>query len=134
METDSLYSYLCRHAPRGASFIRNSNAYSDGKAKKNTEAVPSSNSLKKKNPKTKVSSSTRSAPHWMSPSDFSTAQDPEDWEFQAKHKNHVLDSSSDSSSIFSVSDAGSYSTDSTKDSSAEDLSGYLFGSSWYNPT
>lgn len=108
--------------------------YSDGKAKKNTEAIPSSNSSKKKNPKTKLTSTGRSAAHWMSPNDFGGAHiDPEDWEFQVKqHKLHVGDSSSDSSSIFSTSDAGSYSTDSTKDSSAEDLSGYLFGSNWYH--
>ncbi|XP_057783867.1 ubiquitin carboxyl-terminal hydrolase 17 [Salvia miltiorrhiza] len=128
--------FYARHSPRGASFVRNSNMYSDGKTKKNMEAIPSSNNSKKKTLKTKLSSSARSAAHWMSPNDFSGSPmgDPEDWEFQVQqHKNHIVDSSSDSSSIFSTSDAGSYSTDSTKDSSAEDLSGYLFGSNWYHP-
>lgn len=73
----------------------------------------------------------------MSSNDFTGVDviDPEGWEFHRKHTNHIVDSSSDSSSIFSTSDAGSYSTDSTKDSSAEDLSGYLFGSNtnWYQP-
>ncbi|KAL1569680.1 ubiquitinyl hydrolase 1 [Salvia divinorum] len=136
LSAEAYILFYARHSPRGASFGRNSNMYSDAKAKKNTEAIPSSINSKKKNPKSKLSSSGRSAAHWMSPNDFggSPIVDPEDWEFQVKqHKKHAGDSSSDSSSIFSTSDAGSYSTDSTKDSSAEDLSGYLFGPNWYHP-
>ncbi|KAK6150351.1 LOW QUALITY PROTEIN: hypothetical protein DH2020_015283 [Rehmannia glutinosa] len=102
---------------------------------------------RKKNSKTKLNLSGRNTestlphqvsdkhPDWMSPSDFTGDHvvDPDGWGFQSKHRNLLVDSSSDSSSIFSASDAGSYSTDSTKDSSAEEISGYLFGSSWYNP-
>ncbi|KAH6782864.1 ubiquitin-specific protease 17 [Perilla frutescens var. hirtella] len=135
LSAEAYILFYARHNPRGASFVRNNNVYSDGKTKRNTESISSSNNSKKKNQKTKLSPSGRNAPHWMSPSDFTGAlvEDPDGWEFNPKHKNHVVDSSSDSSSIFSASDAGSYSTDSTKDSSTEDLSGYLFGSNWYNP-
>lgn len=86
--------------------------YSDGKSKRNMEAISSS---KKKNPKTKPTSNKHL--DWMTPNDFTGV--------------HLVDS--DNSSIFSTSDAGSCSTDSTKDSSAEDISGYIFGSTWYNP-
>lgn len=118
--------------------------YSDGKTKRNMEAISS----KKKNPKSKPSSISRNngptLPHqrsdkhlsWMSPNDFTGNQvpDPEGWVFHSTHRNPMMDSSSDSSSIFSASDAGSYSTDSTKDSSAEEISGYIFGPcSWYHP-
>ncbi|XP_042023034.1 ubiquitin carboxyl-terminal hydrolase 17-like, partial [Salvia splendens] len=136
LSAEAYILFYARHAPRGASFARNSSLYSDAKAQKNMEAIPPIINPKKKNPKSKLSSSGRSAAHWMSPNDFggSPIVDPEDWEYQVKqHKKHVGDSSSDSSSIFSTSDAGSYSTDSTKDSSAEDLSGYLFGPNWYHP-
>ncbi|XP_042020995.1 ubiquitin carboxyl-terminal hydrolase 17-like [Salvia splendens] len=136
LSAEAYILFYARRAPRGASFARNSGLYSDPKAKKNMEAIPPIINSKKKNPKSKLSSSGRSTANWMSPNDFggSPIVDPEDWEFQVKqHKKHVGDSSSDSSSIFSTSDAGSYSTDSTKDSSAEDLSGYLFGPNWYHP-
>lgn len=48
------------------------------------------------------------------------------------HRAPIVDSSSDSSSLFSCSDAGSCSTESTRDStSTDDLSDYIFGESRY---
>lgn len=92
--------------------MKNSSTISEGKTKGSTEAF-SSSTIAKKNCKSKPSPSD-----WMPSHNFT--------------KNHIVDySSSDTSSIFSASDAGSYSTDSTKDSSAEDISGYIFGSSLY---
>ncbi|KAK6125856.1 hypothetical protein DH2020_040404 [Rehmannia glutinosa] len=141
LSVEAYILFYARHTPRGAPSVRNISLYSDGKAKRNTEAIPSSNNAKKKNSKTKLNLSGRNTestlphqvsdkhPDWMSPSDFTGDHvvDPDGWGFQSKHRNILVDSSSDSSSIFSASDAGSYSTDSTKDSSAEEISGYLFG-------
>ncbi|KAL1536757.1 ubiquitinyl hydrolase 1 [Salvia divinorum] len=134
LSAEAYILFYARH-PRGASFIENSNMHPDGKAKKNMEAIPSSIYSEKKNLKTKLSCSGRSDDHWMSLNVVRgyPVIDPEDWEFQVKHhKNYVGDTSSDSSSIFSMSDAGSYSTDSTKDSSVEDDSSYLFGHNRYH--
>ncbi|KAL0378993.1 UNVERIFIED_CONTAM: hypothetical protein Sradi_3204800 [Sesamum radiatum] len=135
-----------RQTPRRASFVRNSSVYLDGKIKRNMAAISSSNGAKKKNSKTKpnsprISESTITRQgsdkhyYWTSPNHFTGNHvvGAESSEFHSKHRNPIVDSSSDSSSIFSASDAGSYSTDSTKDSSAEDISGYLFGSSWHHP-
>ncbi|KAL8476267.1 hypothetical protein ACS0TY_028802 [Phlomoides rotata] len=128
LSVEAYILFYARETPRDTSFVRNSSVHSDGKTKRNMEAI-SSNNAKKKNPKTKTTSSgwntESTSPHrgsnkhldWMTPNDFTGV--------------HLVDS--DSSSIFSTSDAGSCSTDSTKDSSAEDISGYIFGSSsWYN--
>ncbi|GER34498.1 ubiquitin carboxyl-terminal hydrolase [Striga asiatica] len=136
LSVEAYILFYARQFPRGTS------NHSDTKTKRNTEAISSSNNSKKKNTKIKPNSSCRYAgptsphkvsgifPHWMSPNDFTVG--PKGW---GLHKSNSLvdSSSSDSSSIFSTSDAGSYSTDSTKDSSVEDISGYLFGSNWYNP-
>ncbi|KAL2241065.1 UNVERIFIED_CONTAM: hypothetical protein Sindi_0747700, partial [Sesamum indicum] len=128
--------------PRGAFFVRNSSVYFDGKITRNMEAISSSNGAKKKNSKTKPTSSPRNTGSTITRQgsdkhyDWTSRNhvvDAESLEFHSKHRNPIVDSSSDSSSIFSASDAGSYSTDSTKDSSAEDISGYLFGSSWHHP-
>lgn len=62
--------------------------------------------------------------------------DPDDWRFHAAHRIPAIDSSSESSSIFSSSDASSCSTVSTKESSSnEDFSDYIFGEmgpNWYS--
>ncbi|KAL7104312.1 hypothetical protein ACP275_08G236100 [Erythranthe tilingii] len=139
LSSEAYILFYARHTPRGSSSVRNNSTYSDGKTKRSMEAISSSNNTKKKNPKSKPSSFNRNTeptlphqrPDWMSPNDFTgnLVTDPERW----LHRNPTVDSSSDSSSIFSVSDAGSYSTDSTKDSSADDISGYIFGPSWYHP-
>ncbi|PIN12517.1 Ubiquitin carboxyl-terminal hydrolase [Handroanthus impetiginosus] len=144
LSAEAYILFYARHTPRSTAFVWNSSVYSDGKTKRNTEAISSINNTKKKNSKTKLSSSGRNTDStlshqgpdkhtdWMTPNDFidNHIVDPERW---GLHSKHILDSSSDSSSIFSASDAGSYSTDSTKDSSAEEISGYIFGSSWYRP-
>ncbi|GFQ03536.1 ubiquitin carboxyl-terminal hydrolase 17 [Phtheirospermum japonicum] len=144
LSVEAYILFYARHTPRRVSFVRNSSSYSDVKTKRNMEAISSSNNAKKKISKTTPNSCNRNTesalphqvsgkhPHWVSPSDFTGDHvvEPDGWGFHPKHRNPIADSSSsDSSSIFSTSDAGSYSTDSTKDSSAEDLSGYLFGSS-----
>ncbi|KAG8383596.1 hypothetical protein BUALT_Bualt04G0030400 [Buddleja alternifolia] len=114
--------FYARHSLRGSSFVKHNSMYSDGKTKRSMESISLSNSVKKKSSKTKQSSSlhheSEKYPFWMSANDLTGG--------------HILDSPSDSSSIFSASDAGSYSTDSTKDSSAEEISGYIFGSSVYH--
>ncbi|KAL6552136.1 hypothetical protein OROGR_008290 [Orobanche gracilis] len=147
LSAEAYILFYARQAPRGASVVRNS-SYSDVKIKRNTEEISATNSSKKKNSIPKLNSSgwnteptlphqvSGKHPHWISPNDFADDHlvDPNGWGLRSKYKNPIVDSSSsDSSSIFSTSDAGSYSTDSTKDSSAEDISGYLFGSSWYKP-
>lgn len=61
--------------------------------------------------------------------------DPYDWRSNSLHRLAAMDSSSESSSLFSCSDASSCSTMSTKDSSStEDFSDYIFGdtgSNWH---
>ncbi|KAK4417086.1 Ubiquitin carboxyl-terminal hydrolase 17 [Sesamum alatum] len=138
LSVEAYILFYARQTPRGASFVRNSSVYFDGKTKRNMEAISSSNGAKKKNLKTKPTSLHQGSDKhsdWMSPNDFTGNHvvDAEGSESHSRHRNPIVDSSSDSSSIFSASDAGSYSTDSTKDSSAEDISGYLFGSSWHHP-
>ncbi|CAA0812515.1 Ubiquitin carboxyl-terminal hydrolase 17 [Striga hermonthica] len=148
LSVEAYILFYARHSPRVPSLVRSTSFHSDAKTKRNTEATSSSNISKKKNSKAKPNFSGRyvdpTSPrqlsgkqlHWMSPNDFSGEHEVDlyGWGF---HKNNPLadSSSSDSSSIFSTSDAGSYSTDSTKDSSAEDISGYFFGTStsWYKP-
>ncbi|KAL0350159.1 UNVERIFIED_CONTAM: Ubiquitin carboxyl-terminal hydrolase 17 [Sesamum radiatum] len=138
LSVEAYILFYARQTPRGASFVRNSSVYVDGKIKRNMAAISSSNGAKKKNSKTKPTSPrntestiTRQGSdkhyYWMSPNHFTGNH------AVGAQRNPIVDSSSDSSSIFSASDAGSYSTDSTKDSSAEDISGYLFGSSWHHP-
>ncbi|CAI9777656.1 unnamed protein product [Fraxinus pennsylvanica] len=119
-----------RHNPRGPSLAR------DSSSKRNLETNYLSNIGKRRNSKIKLpmeqSTDTtmhyqrsRGYPIWTTPSDH--ILDTEG----LRQRNPFVDSSSDSSSILSVSDAGSYSTDSTKDSSAEDSSGYMFRPRWY---
>ncbi|KAL0342983.1 UNVERIFIED_CONTAM: Ubiquitin carboxyl-terminal hydrolase 17 [Sesamum angustifolium] len=138
LSVEAYILFYARQTPRGASFVKNSSVYLDGKIKRNMAAISSSNGAKKKNSKTKPTSprNTESAItrqgsdkhyYWTSPNHFTGNH------AVGAQRNPIVDSSSDSSSIFSASDAGSYSTDSTKDSSAEDISGYLFGSSWHHP-
>ncbi|KAL7094463.1 hypothetical protein ACP275_11G105100 [Erythranthe tilingii] len=132
LSVEAYILFYSRHTPRGPSLLTNIDVYSDGgKTKRNTEAVSASTIPQKKNWKFKSSSSDWST---ESPHDLTDNHilDYDKWGFRHK-KNHILDSSSDNSSIFSASDAGSYSTDSTKDSSAEDLSGYIFGPRLYGP-
>ncbi|PIN16971.1 Ubiquitin carboxyl-terminal hydrolase [Handroanthus impetiginosus] len=146
LSVEAYILFYARHKPQVPSLMMNDSMYADGKPKKSMEAISAIPSTKKKNSKSKSNSSDRHTEsptmhqqserhsHWTPPNDFTSNHIvyPDGWEFHSKHKNHILDSSSDSSSIFSASDAGSYSTDSTKDSSADDISGYIFGSSLYH--
>ncbi|XP_022879668.1 ubiquitin carboxyl-terminal hydrolase 17-like isoform X1 [Olea europaea var. sylvestris] len=127
-----------RHNPRVPSLARDSSVYADGKTMRNLETISASNSGKRRNSKTKlpVDQSTdftmhyqqsRRYPIWMTPNDF-TGKHIFDSE-GLRQRNPFVDSSSDCSSILSMSDASSYSTDSTKDSSADDVSVYMFGPS-----
>ncbi|KAL2504507.1 Ubiquitin carboxyl-terminal hydrolase 17 [Abeliophyllum distichum] len=131
-----------RRNPRGPSLARDSSVCADGISKKNMENIFSINNGKRRNSKTKLlldpsTDSTmhyqrsRRSPIWMTPNDF-TGNHILATEC-LRQRNPFVDSSSDSSSNLSVSDAGSYSTDSTKESSVEDISGYMFGPSWYGP-
>ncbi|KAI3462118.1 hypothetical protein Pfo_018781 [Paulownia fortunei] len=145
LSVEAYILFYARRTPRNPSLVTNCSVYPDGKTKRNMEAISASTSARKKSWKSKPSSSDRSTEstmlhqrserqsYWM-PHDFfgNHIADSEDWGFHSKN-NPILDSSSDSSSIFSASDAGSYSTDSMKDSSADDISGYIFGSSLYHP-
>ena len=109
--------------------------------KRNLEVVPSSHNTSKTRSDSNFSKLDPSiAPRKHKyPSDASTRKhliDPEDWRFHSMRRIPSADSSSESSSIFSGSDASSCSTASTKDSSrSEDCSDYLFGEmgpEWYS--
>ncbi|KAL8549234.1 hypothetical protein ACS0TY_008182 [Phlomoides rotata] len=123
LSAEAYILFYARHSPRVPSLLTN-NMHSDGKTERKTEVISMSSSAKK-NGKSKPSSSDR---RHIESTMLHHMVDYEDWGSHYKEY-PIMDSSSDSSSVFSVSDAGSYSTDSTKDSSAEDISGYLFGSS-----
>ncbi|XP_022751124.1 ubiquitin carboxyl-terminal hydrolase 17 isoform X2 [Durio zibethinus] len=129
-------------SPRASALVRN-NLESHGVRfkKRNLEAVPSSHNTSKTRSDSNVS---RLDPSMIQrkhkyPSDASTSKQlfyPEDWRFYSMQRIPPADSSSESSSIFSSSDASSCSTASTKDSSrSEDFSDYLFGEvgpEWYS--
>ncbi|CAA2962225.1 ubiquitin carboxyl-terminal hydrolase 17-like [Olea europaea subsp. europaea] len=119
-----------RHNPRGPSLAR------DSSSSRNLETNSLSSSGKRRNLKTKLpmEQSTDTTMHYQRSRRYPILITPTDHILDTeglRQRNPFVDSSSDSSSILSVSDAGSYSTDSTKDSSAEDASGYMFRPSWY---
>ncbi|XP_052196218.1 ubiquitin carboxyl-terminal hydrolase 17-like isoform X3 [Diospyros lotus] len=138
-----------RHSPRLPSPLRSLRESSEGKIKRDFESIPSSYNGRKTTRKSRINSTIPSMnpsaqqlnlgefPHRISPevpvgNEF---PDPYEWRYHSIHRVPRVDSWSDSSSIFSCSDAGSCSTESTKDSSgAEDISGYIFGEvtpRWY---
>ncbi|XP_051127059.1 ubiquitin carboxyl-terminal hydrolase 17-like [Andrographis paniculata] len=148
LSVEAYILFYSRLTPRVGPYIRNNNKSYDGKTKASLEAISSGHTDKKIYSKTKLSSSCRdtgltthkgtdrNSRYWLTPNDFTDHHptvDPEGWGVHSRHRSSMMDYLSDSSSIFSTSDAGSYSTDSTKDSSAEDISGYIFGSSWLPP-
>lgn len=131
LSAEAYILFYARRTPRGPSLLTNSSMYADGKSRRNLEAISSSANAKKISTKPSFGYAESSILHQGSERHLykmhpSHAADYEDWGLVCK--NPIFDSSSDCSSIFSVSDAGSYSTDSTKDSNAEDRSGYIFGS------
>ncbi|CAA2967806.1 ubiquitin carboxyl-terminal hydrolase 17-like [Olea europaea subsp. europaea] len=122
--------FYARHNPRGPSLAR------DSSSSRNLETNSLSSSGKRRNLKTKLpmEQSTDTTMHNQRSRRYPIMITPTDHILDTeglRQRNPFVDSSSDSSSILSVSDAGSYSTDSTKDSSAEDASGYMFRPSWY---
>ncbi|KAH6823389.1 ubiquitin-specific protease 17 [Perilla frutescens var. hirtella] len=130
LSAEAYILFYARRTPRGPSLLTNSSMYSDGKSRRNLEAISSSANAKKKNSKPSsgyaessmlLHQESERQSYKMHPREIRgshAAEDYEDW--GPVCKNPILDSSSDCSSIFSVSDAGSCSTDSTKESNAED--------------
>lgn len=106
--------------------------------KRNLEAVPASlntsktksNSHVPRRDPFKAQMKNDKYPYWMT-LDGSTGNqlhDLDDWRFHQIQRVPPVDSSSESSSIFSSSDASSCSTASTKDSArSQDLTDFLFG-------
>ncbi|XP_019185636.1 PREDICTED: ubiquitin carboxyl-terminal hydrolase 17-like isoform X2 [Ipomoea nil] len=111
--------YILFYARQTPCLVRNFKISSDLESKRSSEAISSGNIKKKKKSKLSTSRDSGHLLHRSDPNDHSL--DLGGW--------RSVDSSSDTSSIFSFSDTSSYSTDSTKDSSAEEISGYIFGSS-----
>ncbi|XP_077212938.1 ubiquitin-specific protease 16 [Tasmannia lanceolata] len=128
-----------RCSPRAPSLIRNAMS----KRTKCTEAIPSSRSersIPKEKSTSSVSHSTPSAtprrtedyPYFTtldSPA-ITESYDPLDGRFHRIHRIPKVESYSDNSSLFSCSDEGSCSTESTRDStSTDEYTGYIFGDS-----
>jgi ubiquitin carboxyl-terminal hydrolase 36/42 len=116
---------ITRHSPRAPSFIRNNVASHGGRSKKrNLEAVPSSLTASKTESNAVAGRRNNQSFHI------------DDWRFHSMQRVAAVDSSSESSSLFSSSDASSCSTVSSKDSaSTGDLSDYIFGEvqpGWYS--
>ncbi|XP_021274587.1 ubiquitin carboxyl-terminal hydrolase 17 [Herrania umbratica] len=131
-----------RRSPRAPALVRNNlECHGVRFKKRNLEAVPCTHNTSKTRSDsnfTRLDPSIAQRKHKY-PSDASTRKhlsDQEDWRFHSTQRTPPADSSSESSSIFSGSDASSCSTASTKDSSrSEDFSDYLFGDmgpEWYS--
>ncbi|XVE86851.1 hypothetical protein DITRI_Ditri18aG0068500 [Diplodiscus trichospermus] len=130
------------HSPRAPASVRN-NLESHGVRfkKRNLEVIRSDHNTYKTRSDSNFSKSDHPIAHRKHkyPAENSTRKhlfDPEDWRFHSMQRTPSADSSSESSSIFSGSDASSCSTASTKDSSrSEDFTDYLFhemGPEWYS--
>lgn len=138
--------WLCRHSPRPPTLVRNKMESYDTRCRRSLEAVPSSHNTSSKGrcnssnfDPNKVQfkhSKTGSYPSWMNLGNGKQPSDRDKWRLQMMQRIPPFDSSSESSSLFSWSDASSCSTASTKDSNrSEDLSDYLFGgmgTEWYH--
>ncbi|XP_058097015.1 ubiquitin carboxyl-terminal hydrolase 17-like [Magnolia sinica] len=140
-----------RCSPRAPSLIRNaiSQEYAKNKRSKCAEAAPSSNG--ENISRGRCSSSVPYAdhpasqrmphhPYWMAPDGPANTESlgSLDGRFLPVHRIPKTDSSSDNSSLFSCSDEGSCSTESTRDStSTDEYSEYIFGDSdrlsWNSP-
>ncbi|KAF3439217.1 hypothetical protein FNV43_RR17492 [Rhamnella rubrinervis] len=131
-----------RRSPRPPSLLGSSVAPHGGKLKKRSlEAVPSSHAKPKSRSNSAVPSIDSSAQQKFSKNSYLTtldgpavhpSLDPYDWRLNSMHRVPIVDSSSESSSLFS-SDASSCSTVSTKDSaSTDDFTDYIFGEAGTN--
>lgn len=135
-----------RRSPKPPALSRNMAVSHEGKLKmRNLEAVPSSLAATKPRSNSAVPGVDRSMIQrkpenscwttWDGPTSNQWLR-PEDWRSHSMQRVGVVDSSSESSSLFSCcSDEGSCSTESTNDSaSTGDFSDYIFGevgNSWY---
>lgn len=123
-------SSIFRQSPRPPILLKHSMASHDGKYKRrNLEAVPSSvtkSKAKSNKPGTDLLQELGESPYQMIRDGPISNQlfDIEDWRLHSMQRFQMADSSSESSSLFSCSDVGSCSTESTKDS---DFSDYIFG-------
>ncbi|XP_024182286.1 ubiquitin carboxyl-terminal hydrolase 17 isoform X2 [Rosa chinensis] len=131
-----------RRSPRPPPLVgSNALSHAGTSNRRNSEAVPSSltkSKLRYTVPSMNSSAAQpKSSREWYRMSfDGSSNQslDPDDWRSHSMYRVPAMDSLSESSSIFSSSDASSCSTVSTKDSSSnEDLSDYIFGQVGTNP-
>lgn len=140
-----------RFSPRAPSLVRKSmSSESKFKRSKHSEAVPSSHSGKSTISKARPNTVPSVDPAMANrrPDDYPTrvtrdhptsfeSFDSDDWRFSSMSRIRKVDSSSDNSSLFSCSDEGSCSTESTRDStSTDDFSDYLFGETgrgWNSP-
>nr|XP_011468537.1 PREDICTED: ubiquitin carboxyl-terminal hydrolase 17 [Fragaria vesca subsp. vesca] len=131
-----------RRSPRSPPLVGSNTVSQAGSSnRRNSEAVPSS--LTKSKLRSTVPSmiscaaqptSSRNQDRMSFDGSSNQSLDPDDWRSHSMYRVPAMDSSSESSSIFSSSDASSCSTVSTKDSSSnEDFSGYLFGQVGANP-
>ncbi|XP_043709597.1 ubiquitin carboxyl-terminal hydrolase 17-like isoform X2 [Telopea speciosissima] len=138
-----------RFSPRVSSLSRKSVISTDSKMKSGrcSEAVNNGRSTTSKSRINMVPSSgpamahrvTEGYPSWMTTDGAASFEsfDSDEGRFHLMHRIHEVDSLSDNSSLFSCSDAGSCSTESTRDStSTDDFSDYIFGElgrSWNSP-
>ncbi|KAM5577076.1 hypothetical protein ABKV19_007759 [Rosa sericea] len=143
VSSEGAYMLLyARRSPRPPPLVgSNALSHAGTSNRRNSEAVPSS--LTKSKLRYMVPSMNSSAAQPKSSReryrmsfDGSSNQslDPDDWRSHSMYRVPAMDSLSESSSIFSSSDASSCSTVSTKDSSSdEDFSDYIFGQVGTNP-
>ncbi|CAJ2647394.1 ubiquitin carboxyl-terminal hydrolase 17-like isoform X1 [Trifolium pratense] len=131
-----------RHSPKPLSSVSSNATFSTGKFKRrNLEAIPAvsktrSNSMATGADSPSVQQKQGQHTNWNAVNDSYTNESAytEEWRFNYRGRNTLVDSSSESS-LFSSSDASSCSTASTKDSaSTVDFSDYIFGeagSNWH---
>ncbi|PON38803.1 Ubiquitinyl hydrolase [Parasponia andersonii] len=117
-----------RQSPRPPALLGSNMVTHGAKFKRrNLEAVPSSIG-KSKSRSNSTMMDVPSIQQRFSRNPYPDSSYPYDWRLNSVHKVRGADSSSESSSIFSCSDASSSSTVSTKDSSGtDDFSDYIFG-------
>ncbi|RDY07290.1 Ubiquitin carboxyl-terminal hydrolase 17, partial [Mucuna pruriens] len=132
-----------RHSPKPLGLVSSHAISSAGKFKRrNLEAIPATSKTRSNSIATSGDSPSLQQKHGKHPHrnavDNSLSNDfdyPEEWRFQYRGTNTMMDSSSESS-LFSSSDASSCSTASIKDSaSSVDFSDYIFGEvgpNWYS--
>lgn len=140
--SESAYMLLyARHSPKPLGSVSSNATFSTGKFKRRSlEAIPAvsktrSNSMATNADSPSVQQKQGQHSHRNAVDDsFSNESVPEEWRFNYRGRNTMVDSASESS-VFSSSDASSCSTASTKDSaSTADFSDYIFGeagSNWH---